>query len=124
MFNEIVSFQLEQSCIAETKLRVAIWDHDFFGEDDFNGEGIVDLSKISLNSGTYTDWFMLQLEVFNSKKFNNNYYLSKIRFKTIIVDLELNLEYRLVEDIKMDSVQRSSNNYLQKLFTKNLLTAR
>ena len=66
MFNEIVSFQLEQSCLAETKLRVAIWDHDFFGEDDFNGEGIVDLSKISLNSGTYTDWFMLQLEVFNS----------------------------------------------------------
>ncbi|XP_029213342.2 synaptotagmin-6-like [Acropora millepora] len=62
VFNEIVSFQLEQSCIAETKLRVAIWDHDFFGEDDFNGEGIVDLSKISLNSGTYTDWFMLQLE--------------------------------------------------------------
>lgn len=92
MFNEIVSFQLEQSCLAETKLRVAIWDHDFFGEDDFNGEGIVDLSKISLNSGTYTDWFMLQLEVFNSKKFNNNYYLSKIRFKTIIiVDIELNL---------------------------------
>ena len=66
MFNEIVSFQLEQSCLAETKLRVAIWDHGFFGEDDFNGEGIVDLSKISLNSGTYTDWFMLQLEVFNS----------------------------------------------------------
>lgn len=62
VFNEIVSFQLDQSLIPETKLRVAIWDHDFFGEDDFNGEGIVDLSKISLNSGTHTDWFMLQLE--------------------------------------------------------------
>ena len=64
VFNEIFSFQLEQSCIAETKLRVAIWDHDFFGEDDFNGEAVVDLSKINLNTGTHTDWFMLQLEVY------------------------------------------------------------
>lgn len=63
VFNEIFSFQLPQSCIADTKLRVAIWDHDFFGEDDFNGEGIVDLSRIHLSSGTHTDWFMLQLEV-------------------------------------------------------------
>ncbi|CAH3182601.1 unnamed protein product [Porites evermanni] len=62
VFNEIFSFQLEQSCIAETKLRVAVWDHDFFGEDDFNGEGVVDLSKINLNTGTHTDWFILQLE--------------------------------------------------------------
>ena len=63
VFNEIFSFQLEQSRIAETKLRVAVWDHDFFGEDDFNGEAVVDLSRISLNAGTHTDWFMLQLEV-------------------------------------------------------------
>ena len=63
VFNEIFSFQLEQSRIAETKLRVAVWDHDFFGEDDFNGEGVVDLSKINLNTGTHTDWFILQLEV-------------------------------------------------------------
>ena len=63
VFNEIFSFQLPQSRIADTKLRVAIWDHDFFGEDDFNGEGIVDLSRIHLSSGTHTDWFILQLEV-------------------------------------------------------------
>lgn len=63
VFNEIFSFQLDQSCIADTKLRVAIWDHDFFGEDDFNGEGVVDLSRIHLSTGTHTDWFILQLEV-------------------------------------------------------------
>ena len=63
VFNEIFSFQLDQSHIADTKLRVAIWDHDFFGEDDFNGEGVVDLSRIHLSSGTHTDWFILQLEV-------------------------------------------------------------
>ena len=63
VFNEIFSFQLEQSRIADTNLRVAIWDHDFFGEDDFNGEGVVDLSRINLNTGTHTDWFILQLEV-------------------------------------------------------------
>lgn len=62
VFNEIFSFQLEQSHITETKLRVAVWDHDFFGEDDFNGEAIVDSSKINLSAGTHTDWFMLQLE--------------------------------------------------------------
>lgn len=62
VFNEIFSFQLDQSGIADTKLRVAIWDHDFFGEDDFNGEGVVDLSRIHLSSGTHTDWFILQLE--------------------------------------------------------------
>ena len=54
MFNEIFSFQLDHSRIADTKLRVAVWDHDFFGEDDFNGEGVVDLSAISLNSETQT----------------------------------------------------------------------
>ena len=63
VFNEIFSFQLDHSRIADTKLRVAVWDHDFFGEDDFNGEGVVDLSAISLNAGTHTDWFMLQLAV-------------------------------------------------------------
>lgn len=61
VFNEIFSFQLDHSRIADTKLRVAVWDHDFFGEDDFNGESIVDLSTISLGAGTHTDWFMLQL---------------------------------------------------------------
>ena len=63
VFHEIFSFQLGQLSIVNTKLRVAVWDHDFFGEDDFNGEAVVDLSKINLNAGTYTDWFMLQLEV-------------------------------------------------------------
>ena len=61
--NPVFSFQLDHSRIADTKQRVAVWDHDFFGEDDFNGEGVVDLSAISLNSGTHTDWFMLQLAV-------------------------------------------------------------
>lgn len=63
VFNEIFSFHLEQAHLAATKLRVAIWDHDFFGEDDFNGEAIVDLSKIDFNAGTHTEWFLLQLEV-------------------------------------------------------------
>ncbi|XP_066017147.1 double C2-like domain-containing protein beta isoform X4 [Pocillopora verrucosa] len=64
VFNEIFSFQLDHSRIADTKLRVAVWDHDFFGEDDFNGEGVVDLSAISLNTGTHTNWFMLQLAAY------------------------------------------------------------
>ena len=63
VFNEIFQFKLPQSEIAETKLRATIWDHDFFGEDDFNGEAVIDLSRIYLNAGTHTDWYMLQLQV-------------------------------------------------------------
>ena len=78
LYNEIFSFQLEQAHLAETKLRVAIWDHDFFGEDDFNGEAIVDLSKIDLNTGTHTDWFMLQLEVYTLLRGDLNNVLGSI----------------------------------------------
>ena len=53
VFNKIFSFLLDHSCITDKKLRVAVWDHDFFTEDDFNGESVVDLSTISLNAGTH-----------------------------------------------------------------------
>ena len=64
VFHEIFTFKLNQSTISKTKLRAAIWDHDFFGEDDFNGEAIIDLSEVDFSSGTHTDWYMLQLQVF------------------------------------------------------------
>lgn len=63
IFNEIFTFKLEHSDINKTQLRAAIYDHDFFGEDDFNGEVIIDLSEFDISSGTYTDWYMLQLQV-------------------------------------------------------------
>lgn len=77
VFREIFTFKLEQSDITKTKLRAAIWDHDFFGEDDFNGEAIIDLSEVDFSSGTHTDWYMLQLQTDFS----------------ITGELELSLEY-------------------------------
>lgn len=65
MFNEIFQFKLPHAHLSATKLRATIWDHDFFGEDDFNGEAVIDLSRVYLSAGTHTDWYMLQLQVCN-----------------------------------------------------------
>ncbi|KAK3739121.1 hypothetical protein QZH41_010522 [Actinostola sp. cb2023] len=62
VFNEIFQFKLPQAHLATTKLRATIWDHDFFGEDDFNGEAVIDMSRVYLSAGTHTDWYMLQLQ--------------------------------------------------------------
>ncbi|EDO49802.1 predicted protein, partial [Nematostella vectensis] len=62
VFNEIFQFKVPHNNLTDTKLCATIWDHDFFGEDDFNGEAVVDLSRVNFNNGTHTDWFMLQLQ--------------------------------------------------------------
>lgn len=67
VFNEIFQFKLPHAHLATTKLRAVLWDHDFFGEDDFNGEAVIDLSRVYLGAGTHTDWHMLQLQVWKEK---------------------------------------------------------
>ncbi|KXJ21251.1 synaptotagmin-10 [Exaiptasia diaphana] len=62
VFNEIFQFKLPHAHLSTTKLKATIWDHDFFGEDDFNGEAVIDLSRVYLSAGTHTDWYMLQLQ--------------------------------------------------------------
>lgn len=51
IFQEIVMFPLKEKMLADSKLRVTVWDKDVVGNDDFLGESIIELCKLDLNSG-------------------------------------------------------------------------
>lgn len=61
IFQEIVSFALEERDIPETNISVDLFDHDIVGTDDFMGQAVVDISRMNLSNGLSTNrWFLLQ----------------------------------------------------------------
>ena len=64
IFQEIVSFALEEEDMAETKISVDLFDHDIVGADDFMGQAVIDIFRMNLsNELTTNKWFMLQQQV-------------------------------------------------------------
>lgn len=51
IFQEIVVFPLKEKLVAETKIRVSLWDKDAIGWDDFLGESVIELCKLDLITG-------------------------------------------------------------------------
>ncbi|XP_078676812.1 synaptotagmin-9-like [Branchiostoma floridae x Branchiostoma belcheri] len=60
-FNEIFAFPLAEGRLAETKLRLTVWNHDTLGGGDFMGERIVELSDVEPDL-VLTNWYPLQEE--------------------------------------------------------------
>lgn len=51
IFQEIVVFPLKEKLVAETKIRVSLWDKDAIGCDEFLGESVIELCKLDLITG-------------------------------------------------------------------------
>ena len=51
IFQEIVVFPLKEKLVAETRIRVSVWDKDTIGSDDFLGESVIELCKLDLIAG-------------------------------------------------------------------------
>lgn len=56
---------MEEDDIFETKICIDLYDHDLLGADDFMGQAVIDISSLNLsNELTYSEWFMLQQQVY------------------------------------------------------------
>lgn len=56
---------MEEDDIFETIICIDLYDHDLLGADDFMGQAVIDISSLNLsNELTYSEWFMLQQQVY------------------------------------------------------------
>lgn len=58
IFHEILVFPIIEQQIANTTLRVTVWDKDLISQDDFLGESIIQLCKLDLVAGN-SMWYKL-----------------------------------------------------------------
>eukprot|EP00058_Branchiostoma_floridae_P014195 XP_002599683.1 hypothetical protein BRAFLDRAFT_70360 [Branchiostoma floridae] len=66
-FNEIFAFPCSAGILAETKLRLTVWNHDTLGAGDFMGERIVELRELEPNQ-VLTNWYPLQEEMYGGRR--------------------------------------------------------
>lgn len=59
IFQEIIMFPVDEHRIAETNMRISIWDRQDIGEVEFLGETMIELCKLNLNSGNLF-WYKLK----------------------------------------------------------------
>ena len=62
IFQEILTFPMGEESIANSNVKISIWDKISGSENDFLGETVVDLCQLNLNSGNLL-WYKLKPQV-------------------------------------------------------------